>query len=188
MIHLAWAESLRLAEQMRAAGHDPTFAPCPRPRHPRNAGFRLGLQRSAAIGSLWMELGAAYGLAVCDPTRDRRVMEFCWRVPDRVHWADGRRRGLIREGFVDLLPASIRDPGARGLQGADLGYRLKPEARAIEAALACLAANPLAAQWLDLSRMQALHRQVQDAVTPTTTRGAAVLLRGLCVGLFLTRF
>jgi asparagine synthase (glutamine-hydrolysing) len=188
-IHPAWAESLRLAERMRAAGHDPTFTPCPWPRHPRNAGFRLGLNRSAVLGSLWMELSAAHGLSVCDPTRDRRVIEFCWQVPDRVHWADGRRRGLIREGFAGLLPATIRYPVARGLQAADLGHRLQSERTAIEATLTRLAAHPLAARWLDVPKMQAVHRTVQEAVTPITTGStASVLLRGLCVGLFLTKF
>ena len=174
---------------MRAAGHDPRFGSSHDPRDPHLAAFRLGLRNAAALGSLWMDLGAAHRLAVCDPTRDRRVIEFCWRLPDRVFWAQGRQRGLSRAGLADALPAAVRQPGPKGLQAADLGYRLRAESASIRAALERLEAHTLARQWLDIPKMRGVQAAIEHAVTPETSgRAAAILLRGLGVGWFLTRF
>jgi asparagine synthase (glutamine-hydrolysing) len=136
-----------------------------------------------------MHNGAAHQLDVRDPTRDRRVIEFCWRTPDPVFWAQGQGRGLIRRGFTGDLPDAVLGQGPRGLQGADVGYRLNQERPAVAAALTRLAAHPVAREWLDLPTMRAAFQDLGQAVTRDTTRRASViLLRGLGVGLFLLRF
>jgi asparagine synthase (glutamine-hydrolysing) len=136
-----------------------------------------------------MNSGAAHGLEVRDPTRDRRVIEFCWRVPDRIFWAHGIRRGLIRKGMADVLPASLLTSRARGRQAADIGYRVLADREAIEALLERVERHDLANAWLDIPKMRAVLMALESGVTPhTSLQAGAILLRGLGVGLFLTRF
>lgn len=188
-INPAFAAALGLSQRMRLADHDPDRGTILDPRHPQTARFRLGLRNSAALGAAWMGFGAAHQLEVRDPTRDRRVIEFCWRTPDSVFWAQGRQRGLIRAGLTGQLPDSVLLPGRAGRQSADLGHRLNQERAAVAAALERVAAHPLARECLDLSAMHAALHALEQTVTPQTTiRSVMVLLRGLGVGLFLSRF
>ena len=136
-----------------------------------------------------MELGAAHQLDVRDPTRDRRLIEFCWRVPDRVFWARGVQRGLIRKGMPGCLPDAVLHSQRKGLQAADIGGRVLAERRAVTVALDRIDRHPLARTWLDVPKMRSVLDALDRGVTPERTQGAsAILLRGLSAGLFLTRF
>ncbi|MBW4618359.1 MAG: hypothetical protein KME17_03100 [Cyanosarcina radialis HA8281-LM2] len=186
-INPQWAAQIDLAGQMRAAGHDPFFGESYNSQHLHLARFRSG--RLGAVGELWMENGAAHQLDVRDPTRDRRLIEFCWRVPDRVFWANGIQRGLIRQGMAGVLPDAVMYGQRKGLQAADVGDRVWAERKAISAALDRLEAHSLAKAWLDLPKMRSVLAALESGVTPTKTRQVgSILLRGLGVGLFLTRF
>ena len=188
-IHPQFATSIGLHQRMLAAGHDPSFRSSLQPRDSRWARFRLGRLGSAQLGSLWMECGAAHQLDVRDPTRDRRLLEFCWQVPDSVFWANGRQRGLLVKGMPQCLPASVLHSQRKGLQAADLGHRVLAEKAQIVAALDRLAAHPQAREWLDIPRMRAVLATLEQQVNPQTTQQTGtILLRGLSVGLFLLRF
>nr|WP_319565525.1 asparagine synthase-related protein [uncultured Rhodoferax sp.] len=188
-IHPGLVAETNLYQRMRQAGHDPAFISPGGARHPKIARFRLCQLGAASLGSTWMEAGAAYGLDVRDPTRDRRVIEFCWRVPDRIFWAGGIQRGLIRKAMPDCLPPQVLHSRHKGLQAADIGYRVLAERDAIESALRQLEHHPLANAWLDVPKMRAVLTALGHGVTPATTQQTvSILLRGLGVGLFLTRF
>lgn len=188
-IHPRLAEETDLYARMRQAGHDPALIPPTGPRHPRIAHFRLGRLASASLGSTWMDLGTAYGLDVRDPTRDRRLIEFCWRTPNRFFWAQGVQRGLIRKGMVGDLPDAVLHSRQKGLQAADIGHRTLLEREAILCALERIERHPLARAWLDVPKMRAVLDALCQEVTPATTeQTVSILLRGLGVGLFLIRF
>lgn len=85
-INPAFAEELALLPRMQALGFDPSFSVV---NPERRQAFRLGTMQSRAY-ELWMENGAAYGLDVRDPTRDQRIVEFCWRLPDGVFCSGGK--------------------------------------------------------------------------------------------------
>ena len=136
-----------------------------------------------------MESGAAYHMDVRDPTRDRRLIEFCWRLPDRVFWANGLRRGLMTKGMRGLLPDAVLHSRRKGLQAADVGHRILAEREAVADAIERIEAHPLARAWLDVARMRSALDSLQQEVTPDTSSNAlTILLRGLGAGLFLTRF
>ena len=188
-ISLCLEEETDLYHRMRQAGHDPAFIAPADTRHPRIAHFRLGHLGSASLGATWMELGAAYGLDVRDPTRDRRMIEFCWRTPNHLFWASGRQRGLIRMGMHHSLPQEIMLARRKGLQAADLGYRLLAERGAVLDALASIERHPLAGMWLDVGKMrETLHDLEQAVNADTTARAGSILARGMGVGFFLMRF
>jgi asparagine synthase (glutamine-hydrolysing) len=178
-----------LAKRMRAAGHGPAFNSAHTSRHPRHARFRLGRLGSAGLGSSWMAYGDAHQMEVRDPTRDRRLIEFCWRVPDRIFWAGGSQRGLVRKGLPGCLPDDVLGARRKGLQAADIGHRVLAERDRIKDALDRLEAHPLANAWLDVPKMRAVLAGLELGINPeSTAQTGSILLRGLGVGLFLNQF
>lgn len=183
-----FAHSLALTARMRQAGFDPNF---------NNVGgqaaimqaFRLGTRKAGTAGAVWMELGAHHQLDVRDPTRDQRIVEFCWRVPDSVFWGQGEQRALIRRAMRQALPDPVMYPQKKGLQGADLGSRLQSIQGEIAQALDALERHELARAWLDIPRMRQSLAGINPELSKMAFAGqAGVLVRGLSVGLFLQRF
>lgn len=184
-IHPQLAREARLSARMRRAALDSVLPG--RSLQAGISGFRLGMHRGGAGAAEWMEKGAAYGLSVRDPTRDQRVVEFCWRVPDAVHWGDGQQRALIRRGMRHMLPAVVLRNPRRGLQSADLIRRLVPLRARVDAVLSALEADPLARDWLNLPWLRSVHARVHHhAHTELLRRDVALFVRGLGVGLFLS--
>jgi asparagine synthase (glutamine-hydrolysing) len=136
-----------------------------------------------------MESGAAHALDVRDPTRDQRLLEFCWRLPDEVFWGAGEQRALVRRGMRHHLPPEVLGSRHKGLQSADFGARLLAVEGGVMDALKQLADHPVAREWLDVERLRATLLRLRNNTTPqTVAAGAGLLARGLAVGQFLTRF
>lgn len=154
-----WLEGeVGLASAMRAAGHDPSFT---RMTPAAVVAFRLTLLGGVENGaSVWNELGRSHGFNVCDPTRDRKLIELCWRLPDELFWAQGRRRGLVRVAMRDLLPAPVLDSNQRGQQSADLRQRLLACRSELLSEVHRLAHHPIVSEWIDTKRFEECAKQV----------------------------
>ncbi len=185
-IHPRWARSLDLERLMRAQGHDPRFR---RGSDPLAERYRIIRPGKALAGAIWGESSGASGLEVRDPTRDKRLLEFCLGLPNVYHFAGGLDRAVLRSAFQGLLPDKVRFNRRRGLQAADICRRLRDRGAEVEEALEGLERHALAPGVLDLSRMKRLLAAVKQGTTQENTRDAAtILLRGLGVGMFLLRF
>ena len=69
-----------------------------------------------------------YGIIKRDPTKDKRIMEFCLSIPSGEYVHEGEERYLIRSAMEGYLPEEIRTNWRkRGRQSADWVERLKPE-------------------------------------------------------------
>ena len=182
-IHPEFAKQLKLQEKIRASGHDPTFT---RDNPTLRTRFRtVGL----GAGALWYTIGAAYQLEVRDPTLDRRVIEFCWKVPNRQYCRGGERRRLLRRALRPFMPDAVLDDRRKGLQAADIGHRVVAQQAEIVALLDQLQKHPVAGAWLDIPRMRAVLASLSHDVTvKNTTQAGTILLRGIDMGLFLQRF
>lgn len=183
-IHPALVRQLDLGARMAREGFDPTFVSLPEALNLYL--LRLGRQ---SVGALWHELGAGFGLDIRDPTADRRVIEFCLRCPDSQYRRKGEDRLLIRRAMVGRLTAEVLLEPRKGLQAADLGFRVLAERAALAESLGELARHPLPAHCLDLPRLT----EILSGLKPATARAAyadcgCVLLRGINCGLFLQRF
>jgi asparagine synthase (glutamine-hydrolysing) len=179
-----FAIEMDLEARAREAGFDPTYL---RVRGRVNLDLlRLG---SNPVGAIWHELGAAFGLEVRDPTAERRLVEFCVRLPDSQLRRRGEDRLLLRRAFRNRLPASVLDNKRYGLQSADLGWHAERERASLQAALEQLRNQPVAVRCLDVPRME----QVLVQLSPGLARDQAdavgcILLRGLNAGIFLGSF
>ncbi len=177
-IHPDFARRLHLAERRLA---DPeTF-----PATPLQERLRILKPGRTLIGALWAQFGAAFGVAVSDPTSDVRLIEFALSVPDRVFIdpVTGLDRWLIRESMRDRLPDAVRLNRVKGIQAGDLVPRLRACHGEVEDALDELAAGP-AADYLDLPYMRTVWQTIQRENTPEALRKAdTVLTRGIMAGL-----
>ena len=73
------------------------------------------------------KLGLASGILNRDPTRDKRLIEFCLNIPSELFVKDGIDRYLIRKSMEGKLPDCIRmNLYKRGVQSADWIQRLIP--------------------------------------------------------------
>jgi asparagine synthase (glutamine-hydrolysing) len=181
-----FVDELGLEDAMRQANHDPSFTSVSAQRVQL---FRLSLLGGADNGlAAWSALGQASGLAVRDPTRDRRLVELCWRLPDELFWANGRGRGLIRQGMRDRLPREVLDCSQKGLQASDLHARLRDCRGELLSQVEEVCRHAVARQWLDVARLKAV-----SAAAVTEGPGAsgmaplAHMLRALAAGMFIVR-
>lgn len=178
------SRELRMAGKMAECGHDPTFGSFP---EPENLAL-LGLGRND-VGAIWHELGAAHGLEIRDPTADRRVIEFCLRLPNSQYRYRGQDRMLIRRAMAGRMPREILYSRFLGLQASDLGRRVLAERSALIAVLENLTSHPFASRCLALPKMlKILSGLSQQNAATAYEECFCVLLRGLNAGLFLNRF
>jgi len=185
-INREFARELSITERMRQAGHDPKFGTIVDQRKDRFIIIRPG---RSAIGFLWQETGAGFGLDVRDPTQDKRVMEFCLSIPDNQFVRDGRDRWLIRRAMKDLMPAFVLDEARRGQQAADIGRRLQTSYGETDAVMQSLEHSELAGRYLDLPLMRRILEKARHHLDPQITSDLVLIFfRGLMVGLFLLRF
>lgn len=147
----------------------------------RRAFFPTRQQATEAAG-----LGRAlHGLEIRDPLADRRLLEFCFSVPDEQYLRGGVTRRLARRVLADRLPPEVIDNRRRGLQGADFFHRMSQQKAAIAEGIESLYGSPLATRFLDLPRLKALLDAWPTDGTSAGLEYLAVLHRGLHYGRFL---
>jgi asparagine synthase (glutamine-hydrolysing) len=187
LLNPAYALELGLVEAQRRAGHDPSFS---RISAQLDAQWRLGLRPGidARIGT-WAEVCGAFGIELLDPTRDQRLVELCWRLPDELFWFHGRQRGLIRSAMRELLPKEVLNCTGKGIQSADLAARLRDCRRDLLAELDRVAGHPLVQAWIDVPRLVSSVQAVLDGsrCQPTGAVDPANLLRSLSAAIFIAR-
>ncbi len=170
-------------------------------QHQANEGNRLAFEaRNAAyptryetlkpgasiLGSHWASWGAGYALEVRDPTADKRLLEFCFAIPDAQYRSGQTDRWLIRRAMDGLLPDEMRLNQLRGQQSADIVGRVRANCAEIEALIDCLEHSELARDYLNLPLMY----KTLTLATMAADRHArrivdTILLRGLSAGVFL---
>ena len=183
-LNIHMASELDLDRRMRAEGYDPTFTFSPL-EDLRRRFFR---PRFSVAAGIWQEMAARQVISFLDPTFNQSMVEFLLRVPDDQFRRGGQSRWLFQQAFRNRLPAPVLNGERKGLQAADVGYRILRELPAIRASLNSLDSLPEAQEMLD---MPLLHRCLENLVAKidpdTTARAGTILLRGLGVGLFLRR-
>jgi asparagine synthase (glutamine-hydrolysing) len=90
--------------------------------------FRVNFVGFSHLGAIETKIGLAHGIMQRDPTRDKRVIEFCLSLPSDQYVRDGMERHLIRRSMEGILPDKVRlNVSKRGLQSADWIQRIIPE-------------------------------------------------------------
>jgi asparagine synthase (glutamine-hydrolysing) len=132
-----------------------------------------------------------FGFTHCDPTADRRLIEFCLAIPNEQFLLHGENRSLIRRAMQGILPDIVRLERRKGLQAADWSRHMIAARPDIEAEIERLERSPLAKACLDLPRLRRLVDNWPDGGWHRTRIAydyRLALARGLATGRFLRRF
>lgn len=117
--------------------------------------FITNLTLFSHLGSLETKYGLYYGITKRDPTRDKRVIEFCLAVPQHQYVYKGQKRSLIRRSMKELVPDCIRlNFSSRGKQAADWIQRLQPYETKIEAECLEDMVCPVVSKYLDRRKLK----------------------------------
>ena len=192
----AWSAGTALAAamirtvslEMRRHNYDPTGV---RQRFRAREARALLLQPGLAmLGATWHTIGSGWNLEARDPTMDKRVVEFCWAIPEAQYARPDRgQRLLIRRAMNDLLPSSVVWSAQRGQQSADILMRLSAEMTELERTLAELEQSVVVRDYLDFSKMRAAVSSLSTTPDASSTADClSILLRGLSVGIWLRQF
>jgi asparagine synthase (glutamine-hydrolysing) len=163
-IHPDFARDMRLDERMEALGYNPSRQPRAGKATQMARMFDRGNRHQA--GAMMMGFEAVTGVQVRDPLGDRKIVEFCYAIPDDQFYRDGIDRWLVRRMMARRLPAEILN-APRGEQAADWHLRLKRDAARFEEELSQFAADPSVASRIDVARLRAALKALPDN-TPLT--------------------
>jgi asparagine synthase (glutamine-hydrolysing) len=184
-INPEFAERMKVRERFRNAGYDfmtPKLVDLATMRH-----LVLHPAVGTHLGAVESKLSLTHNLAKRDPTRDKRVVDFCLRVPLRQYVRDGVERSLIRRAMVGLLPDQIRlNTTVQGVQSADWAQRLMPAWENIKNELASLLRQEQVRPYLDISRLEAA-LAARPVIKPADAADPELrmLLRSFIFGKFL---
>lgn len=80
------------------------------------------------MSAIETKVSLTHGIVKRDPTRDKRVIEFCLSLPPEQFVKNGQERHLIRSSMKGIMPDKVRlNTTERGLQSADWIQRIRPE-------------------------------------------------------------
>jgi asparagine synthase (glutamine-hydrolysing) len=134
------------------------------------------------------KLSLQYGIAKRDPTRDKRVIEFCMSLPINQFVYQGQERSLIRRSMVDILPDKIRlNYSTRGRQSADFAQRLSPYWNHIETYLNNMTQNDVLKQYMNVSIPISILQRIRDYPKDENYQYVQMLLINIVFGHFINK-
>lgn len=137
------------------------------------------------IGAIETKLSLANGMVIRDPSRDKRVMEFCLSLPSDQFVRNGQERYLIRRSMKDILPDKIRlNTSTRGLQSADWIQRLEPVWKDICNELECVLRDEEIRPYIDYDKLEKELIQLKDELDENKSH----VIRMLLITLVFSRF
>lgn len=79
------------------------------------------------IGEINTKHSLATGVLLRDPTKDKRIIEFCAGLPMEQFCKNGIDRRLVKEYLADLMPPHVFSFTKKGVQSADLAFRFQKD-------------------------------------------------------------
>lgn len=186
-IHPAFAKETAVAERFRQRGVSLYY------RIPVNGrAERIKMATAGSSGhNLLCAWRAGFGVESRDPTADKRVVEFCFAIPQEHYLRDGKSRYLVRRALDGILPPQVVWSTQRGAQAPDWYERASAARGEFTAAIARLERSETACRCLDLPRMRGLLEhwpQGNWADPKVMMEYRGLLLRGMMVGEFIRWF
>lgn len=150
LLEMGFADRIGLAEEAMAT------AGSLRNRRMHGVDIRVVTLQRIDLARNFRAFRRQFGVALADPTADRRVVEFCLAIPQEQFLRDGTTRWLARRAFRGILPDAVVNEKRRGRQAADWHVPATAARPEMEAELKRLERSPLARECLDLGRMRRL--------------------------------
>jgi len=106
------------------------------------------------IGEAETKLGLYAGIVIRDPTRNRKVLDYCYSFPFEFFSYNGEPRYLIRGFLGDRIPKAILYPYVkRGIQGADWLDRLEASKEEVFAELDKMLRQGMEDKYFDIEKI-----------------------------------
>ncbi len=150
--------------------------------------FDIYLRRRAGMVDNIAALRALTGISHTCPFADRRLLEFCFSLPESMFIRDGHLRWLARFAFRDVLPPDVRDNPSKAEQNPEWFHNLSLRRARLHEQLAYIEESALARRALNIPRLKALLNRWPASAKEAQAAGPAyrsILVRGLHVGSFL---
>ena len=115
----------------------------------------LMIRRSLTFDFSYLFAGslAAWDIELRDPTADRRIMEFCFAIPDDQYMRRGNVKWLLQRAMTGILPDRVLNEQARGRQAADWPETAALFRRELRKEVDLVAQNRTMARLADVPRM-----------------------------------
>lgn len=128
---------------------------------------RVNKNALVQIGEFETHISLYNGILLRDPTKDKRLIEFCLSLPAEHFVHNGLERRLIREYLEDFLPKKVsQDSYRRGLQSADSLERLSKKWENIHEECTRILRTKSAFEILDVEKVKnALKKMDNDLYT-----------------------
>ncbi len=105
----------------------------------------------------WASSGARVGIEYRYPLLDRRILDFCYAIPDDFFHYKGVRRWLFRTAMADLLPDVVKRHASKlePVRGADIEPETAAALKVMATELRRSRASISRSDYVDLDRLQA---------------------------------
>ena len=140
------------------------------------------------LGGIEEKLSLAYSVEKRDPTRDKRVIEFCINLPENQWVRDGEERRFIRHAMKGYMPDKVRlNTTVRGRQAADWIQRIVPAWTDIYREMETIGENELERKYLDIPKIKRVLAKNKELSTDDYNGegGVRLLIRALIFTRFL---
>lgn len=148
----------------------------------------LGLNTLGFLGAFETKLSIFYGLTKRDPTRDKRVLEFCMAVPAEEYIKDGVDRRLVRIGMEGILPDIIRLNRKTGRQSEDWTHRIKGKWNDIRLEIQQIGQYEIERNYLDIKKLHKTLEQIKSPdIMKRQNKEMVLLMRALIFARFIRK-
>ncbi|RLL42773.1 asparagine synthetase B family protein [Oceanobacillus piezotolerans] len=125
-INPMFAQKTKVFEKLEAYGLSSITNPSDMTEYRKEYFKKLFVWNKSGVAGT--KLSLRYGVWERDPTNDINVIRFCLALPEEQFVTDGLARSIIRRSTKGILPEKVRlNHHIRGIQGADVIHRMKPE-------------------------------------------------------------
>ena len=127
-----------------------------------------------------------YGIQVRDPTADKRVIEFCYSIPDSQYVRNGHERYLLRRALEGILPDMVRlNYTERGYQGADWLQRMIPDLEEFKNELREMLSDELLNSFLNVSLVSSVLDEISNPPRNKSLQDIRMLIICYILGKFI---
>lgn len=143
------------------------------------------IRNGTMVGPISHSFGSYYHMEQRDPTADVRLLEFCMAIPDEQNTFNGGERMMVRRSMEGIVPDGVRWNIVRGMQSADLLYRLDNQHLEVTKQLAQLQYINEVTQYVDIHAMTESWNRMTTSPSAAVTHLAECLMRGFSTAYFL---
>lgn len=141
------------------------------------------------MGGVDTKMSLKYGVVSRDPTRDKRVIEFCLSIPEDQYVRNGHERYLIRRSMREILPDKVRlNYDVRGTQNADWIQRLSPMWKEIEKEIKGMLQDETLTPYLDMNKVKKALNNIGNSPKEAENASVKIIIISLIFKHFINKF